>query len=73
MYVFYLIFYLNVLLGPRSFYYDHYNIRFFLHLALNTCHDKVFQSFLTIPDIEQKQVCRKLNPYLTRLVAANEI
>ena len=31
---------------------DNTNI-FSLHLALNTCHDKGIQSFLTIPDIEQ--------------------
>jgi len=44
------------------------NIIFSLHLALNTSCDKGVQSVLTIPDIEQKRLCRKLNPHLTHFV-----
>jgi len=34
-----------------------------LHLDLHTCCDKNIQSFITTPDIEQKQLCSKLNPH----------
>jgi len=39
------------------------NVMFSLHLALNTWRDKGIQSFLTIPDIERKRLCSKLNPH----------
>ncbi len=44
------------------------NIMFSLHLALNTCCDKGIKSFLTIPDIERKWLCGKLNSHFTHLV-----
>jgi len=49
-------------------YFNTY-ITFYLHLALNTFSDKGIQSFLTIPDIEQKRLCCKLSPHLTWLFA----
>jgi len=41
------------------------NIMFSLHLTVNTCCDMGIKSFLTIPDIEQKRLCGKLNSHFT--------
>ncbi len=49
-----------IVIIKRGYAYNNDSIEFItfsLYLALNTCRDKGIQSFLIIPDIEQKKSC----------------